>query len=69
MPILRILERGTYEPRDIQIMTVAFEEALRRAGVTDRTTVVAERIARHVLAQFEKGERDAKQIAKRAVEN
>lgn len=67
MPILRLIKRGTYEPRDIEIMTQAFEEALRLAGVTDRTTVFAEMIARHVVAEFENGEVDAKRIAQRVV--
>jgi hypothetical protein len=67
LPIFRLLERGAYEPGDIEILTEAFEEALRLAGVEDRTTVAAEMIAQRVIAQFEKGETDPKRIAERAV--
>jgi len=67
MPILRLIKRGTYEPRDIQIMTEAFDEALRLAGVADRTSAFAELLARHVIAEFEKGETDPKRIAQLTV--
>jgi hypothetical protein len=63
MPILELFEGAAYEPRDIQIMTEAFDEALRLEGVADRTSVLAELIARRVLMQFQKGEVDPKRIA------
>jgi hypothetical protein len=69
MPILRLLKKGSYEPNDIQIMTQAFEEALRLAGVSDRTTIEAESIARRVIRQFEGGVTDPALIAREAADN
>lgn len=68
MPILRLIKNGTYQPRDIEIMVEAYGEALRIAGITDRTTYPAEKLARRVMEQFDKGETDPKLIAKRAAE-
>jgi hypothetical protein len=69
MPIHRLLKNGAYAPRDIEIMVEAYGEALRIAGVTDRTTFRAEELARRVVSQFETGETDPKLIAQRATQN
>jgi hypothetical protein len=66
MPILRLLEGRHHDARDIGIMTVAHNEALRLCGITDRTTPEAESIARRVISNFAGGERDALAIARAA---
>lgn len=46
----------------------AYMEALRLAGVTDRTSLRAESIAHRVIFFFEHGETDTWQIARSAIE-
>lgn len=67
MPIFRLIQRGTYDPGDIRIMAHAFDEAIRLACVTDRTSQRAELIAARIVALFEKGETDSKRIAQLAI--
>ena len=67
MPIFSLIQRGTYDSRDVQMMVKAFDEALRLACVTDRTSRRAELIALRIIAQFEKGETDTKRVAQLAV--
>jgi hypothetical protein len=66
MPILRLLQGRHHDARDIGIMTVAHNEALRLCGITNRTSLEAESIARRVISKFEDGERDALAIARGA---
>jgi hypothetical protein len=66
MPILRLLEGRHHDARDIGIMTVAHNEALRLCGITDRTSPEAQSIATRVIGSFESGERDALAIARAA---
>jgi hypothetical protein len=64
MAIRKFLDRGTFDAHKIQIIIPAFEKALRLADVNDRTSLVAQLIARRVFAEFEKGEVDPKRIAR-----
>ena len=64
MPILRLLKGSPYGPRDIEIMTKAYVEALRLLNVWDRTTPLAESIAGRTVALFSSGETDALVIAR-----
>jgi hypothetical protein len=66
MPILRLLQGRHHDARDIGIMIIAHQEALRLCGITDRTSPSAESIARHVISNFAGGERDAPAIARAA---
>lgn len=67
MQIQKLVERGAFGPREIEIMTAAYEEALRLTGLTDRTSPRAASIAQRVIVLFEKGEDDATRIAKLAI--
>lgn len=64
MPILRLLQGSPYGPRDIEVMTKAYQEALRLLNVWDRTTPIAESIAQRTIALFSSGETDALLIAR-----
>jgi len=64
MPILRLLKGSPYGPREIEVMTKAYEEALRLLNVTDRTSPIAESIAQRTIALFFwSGETDVLAIA------
>jgi hypothetical protein len=58
MPIYKMLEKQTYEPEEISILSAAFEEALRSLGLTDRTDPVTELVAKKIIELANRGERD-----------
>ncbi|QAY96374.1 hypothetical protein CWB41_12070 [Methylovirgula ligni] len=61
--------RGSpYGPKEIEIMTAAHEEALALAGVTDRTSAVAELMARRVMDLFFTGADEPNEIGRRVAE-
>jgi hypothetical protein len=61
--ILRLLNGGLYGPEEIEIMVVAYQAALRLSGVTDRTSLTAELMARRLIGIFAAGETDPQKIA------
>lgn len=63
MPILKLLQDSPFGPREIDIMERAYKEAIRIAGITDRTSPDAESLARAVIASFKYGETDPRVIA------
>jgi hypothetical protein len=66
MPILRLLRENPYGPRDIEVMTKAYEEALRLLNIVDRAGPLAETIALRTIALFSGGETDVSIIARAA---
>ncbi len=69
MPILKLLQNSPFGPREIDIMERAYKEALRIAGITDRTSLPAENLAKAVIALFKDGEIDPHLIAEQAAGN
>jgi hypothetical protein len=65
VPILRLLRGSPYGPREIEIMTAAYQEALHLTGVTDRTSAVAELMAKSVIDRFSTGEDDPHELGRR----
>ena len=64
MPILRLLQGSPYGPHEIETLTTAYAEALRLLNVWDRTSPVAESIARRTIALLSSGEADPSVIAR-----
>jgi hypothetical protein len=58
MPIYKMLEKQTYGPEEILILSAAFEEALRSLGLTDRSDPVTELVAKKIIELANRGERD-----------
>jgi hypothetical protein len=58
MPIYKMLEKQTYGPEGISILSAAFEEALRSLGLTDRSDPVTELVAKKIIELANRGERD-----------
>jgi hypothetical protein len=66
MAIRSFFQTGIFDERATQILTEAFEMALRIADVGDRLSPDAELLARHIILLFEKGEEDPGRIARKA---
>ena len=69
MPIHRFLQKQAFGPEEIQLMTTAFEDALRVLQLHDRSDPVTEIIAKAIIGIAQTGERDPVQLRKRAIAN
>jgi hypothetical protein len=59
VPIYRLLEREVFEPEDVALMSVVFEELLETLGLADRRdNPVATLVAQKVIALAQTGVRD-----------
>ncbi|HML11979.1 MAG TPA: hypothetical protein VK456_01650 [Xanthobacteraceae bacterium] len=59
MPLRQFIRNdAVFAPDDLEVMTAAFDEALRRLGLKDRTDKVTELVARNIIALAKYGERD-----------
>jgi hypothetical protein len=66
MPIYRLLQGGQFGPQEIDQMVRAYEEALKMIGLTDRSSPIAEAIARRVISAYQSGETDQHRMAQKA---
>lgn len=62
MPIYPLLENSGFGPEQTKTMGEAFEDALVRLGLTDRTDPLTELVAKKVIEIGQQGERDPKRI-------
>ncbi len=59
MPLHEFLRQDAFfGPDDLAVMSAAFDEALRRLGLKDRTDKVTELVARDIISLAKLGERD-----------
>jgi aryl-alcohol dehydrogenase-like predicted oxidoreductase len=70
MPIRGLLDvqEPAFDPEDITAITAAHEMALKRLGVTDRTSAMAFLIAKTVIEIATGGERDSKRLSERVIQ-
>jgi hypothetical protein len=70
MPIRGLLDvqEAAFDPEDITAITAAHEMALKRLGVTDRTSAMAFLIAKTVIEIARGGERDSKRLNERVIQ-
>jgi hypothetical protein len=66
MPITRLLQNASFGPDEIRVLVRAFDEALRTLGV-DRSSLVAEALAKKIIKLAQQGERDPKRLRQHAV--
>lgn len=59
MAIYRLLQRSGFEPEAVRAMTDAYEEALRKLRLADRSDPVTELIANKIIEHARRGERDS----------
>jgi hypothetical protein len=67
MPIQKLLEQQSFEPEDIQVLSSAFEEALRELGLVDRTDPATQLVAKRIIELAQRGERDPIRLREGAV--
>jgi hypothetical protein len=67
MPIKRLLAGNQLEPEEVEILTAAFNRALRSLGLVDRNDPLTELIAREIIETGTTGVRDPVEICKIAI--
>jgi hypothetical protein len=66
MPIIRLLQNASFGPDEIRVLVRAFDDALGTLGV-DRSSLVAEALAKKIIELAQQGERDPKRLRQHAV--
>ncbi len=64
----RLLENAPLGPAEIKLMTEAYEECLGILQLNDRSDPLRDRVAVHIAAIINTGERDPQNIAARAIQ-
>jgi hypothetical protein len=67
MPINQLLKDSKINHDDVELLTAAFNLALRELQLLDRNDTVCDIVARKVIETAEYGARDPPEIASRAV--
>jgi hypothetical protein len=65
--IYRLIASGSFGPDEIEVMKAAYEAALIDVGVIDRDDPITELIAKSIVNVTATGERDPKEVTKRAL--
>jgi len=68
MAIYRIMEKSGFGPEDVQRMSDAYEEALRRLKLGDRNDPLTEIVAKLIIEIAQTGEKDPARICALAIE-
>jgi hypothetical protein len=63
MPIDRIVKEAAFDPEEVQAIIAAYETALARLGLKDRSDPVAEMVARKIVEIARDGERDPQRLS------
>jgi hypothetical protein len=58
MPIHRMLANHAFGPDEITVLTSAFDDALRRLRLADRTDPATEVVVKKIIELAQRGERD-----------
>jgi hypothetical protein len=67
MPIRRLLAGSTLGPDEIEILSAAFNEALRSLNLVDRSDPLTDMVAKKIIDIGATGVRDPAEIAKIAL--
>ncbi len=62
MAIYRLISRSTFGPAEIATMTAAYEAALAKLGITDRSDPRTETIALKIVHRVKSGEDDVQRV-------
>jgi hypothetical protein len=68
MAIYRLLQHSAFEPDDIKRMSDAYERALVLLGLDNRTDLLTETVAQHIIEIAQTGETSVDLICARALE-
>jgi len=69
MPINRIVQEAAFDPEEVQAIVAAYEAALARLGLRDRSDPAAEMVARKIVEIARGGERDPERLSDRVVKS
>jgi hypothetical protein len=69
MTIHRLLENEAFGPDEIEVLTTAFEQALRALGLADRSDSATEIVARRIIEFAQRGERDPDRLQERVLQS
>jgi hypothetical protein len=67
VPLRPFLEGNAFGPDDLRAMTTAFESALDKLGLKDRTDAATELVAKRIIALAKRGERDPAKLCEDAL--
>jgi len=67
LPIYRLLQGQAFEPEHCQAMGEAFEQALAKLGLKDRSDPLCDMVAKKIIELGQQGERDVSRIRDLAV--
>jgi hypothetical protein len=67
VPIRRLLQESAFAPNEVQVLSDAFEAALRDLGLVDRSDPVVEVVAKRIIHLASRGERDPTRLREGAV--
>ena len=68
MPIYRLFQGQGFTPGHIHAMGTAFEEALAKLGLSDRSDPIVEVVAKKIIELGQQGERDPAKLRDRAIQ-
>ncbi len=69
MPIDRLLQNQAFGPDQITLLTTAFEDALSKLQLKDRTDPAAQSLAKKIIELAQQGERDPIRLRDRALQS
>jgi hypothetical protein len=69
MPIDRIAKEAAFDPEEVQAIVAAYETALAKLGLKDRSDPAAEMVARKMVEIARDGERDPQRLSDLVVES
>jgi hypothetical protein len=67
MPIKGLLQGSAFAPHEVQVLSEAFDGALRELGLVDRSDPAVEVIAKRIIQLASSGERDPIRLREGAV--
>jgi hypothetical protein len=60
--IYRLLRREIFEPEDLRLLAMLYEEIAKTLGVTDQNVPISQLIARKLIELAQAGERDPESL-------
>jgi hypothetical protein len=66
--IYRLLRRGVFEPEDLRLLAIVYQDIVKALGVIDRKAPVGEQIARRLIELAKAGERDSESLKELTIE-
>jgi hypothetical protein len=66
--IYRLLRREVFEPEDLRLLAIVYEDIVKALGVIDRKAPVGELIARKLIELAKAGERDPESLKELTIE-